>query len=609
MSNSKNGFKKFLCSSAGKAVMIIVGYLVILLGFLLCFHIMSSNPGENFFVFVIVAELIFAIFGWRALNKITPRYFLILPIIGWIIFFFVKLLLSMLIGSFVAPFVVSKGIANIVQKSMKAQIKHEEATKSTSDTVIEPEPNAPPTPSAASNIESPTHTRTMSAEEQHNNIQLLKEYKKLLDCGIITQEEYDSKKQSLLQIDATSSSLSCSDGLSSTFSSDSQVNDSTIQTVNEEVSECSTVTNQPIEDGQKITPDEEEKKNKKKKKPFRKLLLSTFILLLVIAVVAVVALQVPAIKYAAAVALMEYDKEDIAVILFESLGNYENSIIYLNQIKYQEAIHLAKTDNYSSAAKLLQSSGASLQVDSYTFDENNNCTKEANFSPDGSESSNEFRYYYEYYNDKYLITQKESVGDYYPISAYYYNWDGTLYQEVTYNSSNQTITLTYIYNDFGQCTKIEKSEQTFWSDNTILFQFDYLETFDYDYQGNCIEHAIYSINPVTHEKDDTLYTYDYTYDDNGNQIKAVFTIYGGLTEDMRGKSVTTHYTYDENNLCIESEIIAYNGTTLIKNHYNSEKQLIAKYSSHSSGSAEFTSYVYDERGNCIKQINIHTDND
>lgn len=42
--------------------------------------------------------------GWSALNRITPNIFLIMPIIGWVIYFIVKLWLSLLIGVFVMPF-------------------------------------------------------------------------------------------------------------------------------------------------------------------------------------------------------------------------------------------------------------------------------------------------------------------------------------------------------------------------------------------------------------------------------------------------------------------------------------------------------------------------
>lgn len=42
-------------------------------------------------------------YGWRALNKITPDVFLILPLVGWIIFFIVKFFLALFVGAFVMP--------------------------------------------------------------------------------------------------------------------------------------------------------------------------------------------------------------------------------------------------------------------------------------------------------------------------------------------------------------------------------------------------------------------------------------------------------------------------------------------------------------------------
>ncbi|SNR14464.1 conserved membrane protein of unknown function [Tenacibaculum jejuense] len=41
--------------------------------------------------------------GWKALNSITPRIFLVLPVIGWVIYFILKLFLSSIIGVFILP--------------------------------------------------------------------------------------------------------------------------------------------------------------------------------------------------------------------------------------------------------------------------------------------------------------------------------------------------------------------------------------------------------------------------------------------------------------------------------------------------------------------------
>ena len=47
-------------------------------------------------------------FGWAAFNKITPRIFLFLPIIGWLIYFYIKFLIAVMIGIFVAPYRLAK---------------------------------------------------------------------------------------------------------------------------------------------------------------------------------------------------------------------------------------------------------------------------------------------------------------------------------------------------------------------------------------------------------------------------------------------------------------------------------------------------------------------
>ena len=56
--------------------------------------------------------ILWGFFGWRALTSITPSFFLILPVAGWLIFFFVKALLSVVVGAIVTPFKITKGIAN-----------------------------------------------------------------------------------------------------------------------------------------------------------------------------------------------------------------------------------------------------------------------------------------------------------------------------------------------------------------------------------------------------------------------------------------------------------------------------------------------------------------
>lgn len=51
--------------------------------------------------------------GWSILTNITPNIFLFMSVIGWIIYFFTKLFLAMLIGMFVTPYQIYKIITGL----------------------------------------------------------------------------------------------------------------------------------------------------------------------------------------------------------------------------------------------------------------------------------------------------------------------------------------------------------------------------------------------------------------------------------------------------------------------------------------------------------------
>lgn len=54
--------------------------------------------------------------GWSVLNRITPNIFLYMSWMGWLIYFIIKLVLSSLIGIFIAPFQVYKSIKVFTSK-------------------------------------------------------------------------------------------------------------------------------------------------------------------------------------------------------------------------------------------------------------------------------------------------------------------------------------------------------------------------------------------------------------------------------------------------------------------------------------------------------------
>lgn len=51
--------------------------------------------------------------GWKFLSKITPRIFLFLPIVGWIMYFVIKLFISIMVGPFVLPFQLFRNIKRL----------------------------------------------------------------------------------------------------------------------------------------------------------------------------------------------------------------------------------------------------------------------------------------------------------------------------------------------------------------------------------------------------------------------------------------------------------------------------------------------------------------
>lgn len=86
--------------SANKSLLI-KNSIIMVVAFIIGFSTQQPDFGSR---------LLFGLFcagvpwGWGALNRITPNIFLFLPLVGWLIYFFSKLVLSMMIGIFITPF-------------------------------------------------------------------------------------------------------------------------------------------------------------------------------------------------------------------------------------------------------------------------------------------------------------------------------------------------------------------------------------------------------------------------------------------------------------------------------------------------------------------------
>lgn len=113
--------KKFLSGFWGRVALTVVLYFVIF-GIMLAAISLLNSPA----VIVIIA-IAFTVFGWKALSKITPNVFLIMPVGGWIAYYVVKGALSFFLGVFVAPFVMGKALSKLISKEMAKSLANENA--------------------------------------------------------------------------------------------------------------------------------------------------------------------------------------------------------------------------------------------------------------------------------------------------------------------------------------------------------------------------------------------------------------------------------------------------------------------------------------------------
>lgn len=70
------------------------------------------NTVSYIIIFYISAGIIA---GWQTLNRITPRMFLFLPLVGWLIYFSLKLFLSVYVGLVMLPIRTIRNIRRLLQ--------------------------------------------------------------------------------------------------------------------------------------------------------------------------------------------------------------------------------------------------------------------------------------------------------------------------------------------------------------------------------------------------------------------------------------------------------------------------------------------------------------
>lgn len=106
---NKNAVLTFLGKTAGKWTITLACTVVV--------FILIALTAKYELVYIMLAYgLVGAYFGWKALNKITPKIFIWMPIVGWVIYYIVKFFLSVFVGYFITPYQIGKMVSSYVSE-------------------------------------------------------------------------------------------------------------------------------------------------------------------------------------------------------------------------------------------------------------------------------------------------------------------------------------------------------------------------------------------------------------------------------------------------------------------------------------------------------------
>ena len=98
----------------------LVGTVFVIFSVYIGYNMEETNGIKGFFVVSIAALMMFysgasIIAGWKQLSAFTSKYFIALPVIGWVIYFFTKLGIGTMIGFFVLPIRLYKNFKRLNQ--------------------------------------------------------------------------------------------------------------------------------------------------------------------------------------------------------------------------------------------------------------------------------------------------------------------------------------------------------------------------------------------------------------------------------------------------------------------------------------------------------------
>lgn len=106
--------REFLKTGGGKITLIVSIYV---LYFLIMSFIGSLNLEHSTAVGIIsLLVAVWGYFGWKSISFIQPKIFLIMPVVGWVVYFTIKAILGVLLGIFVLPYQIAKLILNTMER-------------------------------------------------------------------------------------------------------------------------------------------------------------------------------------------------------------------------------------------------------------------------------------------------------------------------------------------------------------------------------------------------------------------------------------------------------------------------------------------------------------
>ncbi|TDW14693.1 RHS repeat-associated protein [Breznakia blatticola] len=284
-------------------------------------------------------------------------------------------------------------------------------------------------------------------------------------------------------------------------------------------------------------------------------------------------------------------------------------------------------DAYSRIKTKTVSIGEIEHVTTYTYDSNNNITKE---DVDGVVTTYAYDVYnrkiketdplgfttsYTYNFDDEIISTTDALGN---TSTQTYDGEGNLIKETdkngntvehVYNAQGFLVaekdalgnTTTYAYNEKGQCITVVDP----YGFTTSFTYSKYNQLLDTYQEGTLIESITYNKYGDVKTKKNTELNESYTYDHFGRQVTKTdqytqlqtttsYDVYGNVTKEEDSNGRSSSFTYDVYNQKL-TEIDAYGRTTSYT--YDQLGQVISTTNAQGT-----TSQVYDKNGNVIESI-------